>query len=296
MITFIPTLILIVACLLLGIGLYSFGAVAVELPTRRDIKANKILAKRQEKTKQSVSLLDSVTTNLAQYIPVSSYKINSLKEKLDVLHINVDAKFYIVKEMIRAFLIGATAIPVFFIVKIAAPIILILAVLVYLNSTKKLDKQIADKKEIIENELPRFTRVVAEDLKVTRDIIEIFEGYKKQAGNTLKNEINIAIADMRTGDLEIALLRLDKRISVPSFSNFIKGLLGVTRGDTGVTYFEILAEEEEVALENKLRMKIKTLPGKMKLWMGLLFGVALFQYIIVLAVFAVKTLNMAFSM
>ncbi len=64
----------------------------------------------------------------------------------------------------------------------------------------------------IENELPRFALTLEQELKGSRDVLRIFETYKKNAGPEFRCELDITVADMKSGSYEAALSRLEARV------------------------------------------------------------------------------------
>ena len=62
----------------------------------------------------------------------------------------------------------------------------------------------------------------------------------KKCRRKLRQELEITIADMKSGNEETALTRLESRIGSTMLSDVVRGLISVKRGDNGVMYFEML--------------------------------------------------------
>ena len=80
------------------------------------------------------------------------------------------------------------------------------------------------RREEIEFELPRFVATITQELMASRDILSMLETYQKNAGPALRNELAITTADMRTGNYEAALTRLEARVSSAMLSDVVRGL------------------------------------------------------------------------
>ena len=70
-----------------------------------------------------------------------------------------------------------------------------------------------------------------------RDVLGILDAYKDGAGPELKRELEITVADMRSGNYEIALTRLESRVGSAMLSDITRGLISVIRGDDTTVYW-----------------------------------------------------------
>ena len=72
-----------------------------------------------------------------------------------------------------------------------------------------------EKRDRVEQELPRFVATIEQDLKNSRDVLSILENFKKNTSDTLRPELDILTADMRSGSYEAALTRFEARMNSP---------------------------------------------------------------------------------
>ena len=114
----------------------------------------------------------------------------------------------------------------------------------------------------------------------------ILSSYKKNAGKSLRDELEITVADMRSGNYEAALLRFEGRSSIASLSDIVRGLIGVLRGDNNVAYFEMLSHDLDVLEVQRLENLAMRQPGKIKKYLFLLLVCLLFMYLTILGVYA----------
>lgn len=167
---------------------------------------------------------------------------------------------------------------------VAAAVCLLFAVTVYLDETKALEKGMAARRNEIEYELPRFVNTVATELKYNRDMVRIIEKYMTTSEGSFYRELQITVADMKSGNQELALKRLEGRISSAMLSQVIRGLIGVIRGDDGIFYFNMLSHDFRILEQERLRGIAAKQPDKMKKYMFAVFACFIAVVFVALAV------------
>ena len=123
------------------------------------------------------------------------------------------------------------------------PIPVFAAVAVYFRESRRPEERLKAKRNRVEQELPRFVATIEQDLKSSRDVLSILENFKKNTSDTLKTELDILTADMRSGSYEAALTRFEARLNSPMLSDVVRGLIGVLRGDDSAAYFQLLSHD-----------------------------------------------------
>lgn len=127
---------------------------------------------------------------------------------------------------------------------------------------KSADDVLKKKRDALEHELPRFVATVAQQLKASRDVLTILERYRKTAGDAMRSEPDITVADMQSGNLETALVRFESRMGSAMLSDVVRGLVGVIRGDNSVAFFELLAHDFKQFEIQRLKLLAMKRPGK----------------------------------
>ena len=123
----------------------------------------------------------------------------------------------------------------------------------------------------------------------------LFGVYQKNAGNELKHEIGITVADMRSGNYEAALTRFESRVGSSMLSDVTRGLIGVLRGDETEVYWSGLAVKFSDYQRQNLKQQAQKVPGKVKrLSMCLLFCFMLI-YIVVIGMEIVNSIGILFG-
>ena len=119
----------------------------------------------------------------------------------------------------------------------------------------------------------------------------MLESYQKNAGKAFKNELSITIADMRTGNFEGALTRLEARVSSAMLSDIVRGLIGVLRGDDGVTFFRMLSHDMKQLELQRLKKLAMERPPKIRKYSFLLLGCMLLLYMGVMGYQILSTMS-----
>ncbi len=172
-----------------GIGLYLLLADYFRIPSLATSKAYNNLAKRQEKKTSTLDIwLGDLAAWISRHIKLNEYRREQLVTDLRSAGISLSPEAHIANSLVKSAFVGLMAVPAAFIFPIVSPIILVLAVLIYLKSAKGVADKIKEKRKKIEYELPRFVSYIEKTLRHNRDILSIIDGYMKTAGNEIRDE------------------------------------------------------------------------------------------------------------
>jgi Flp pilus assembly protein TadB len=279
-----------------GVGLFLIFSDCFRVPFFRTSKAINNVAKRQEK---KISTLDIWLGDLAMWISkklrLNEFKRMQLEIDLRSAGVNMSPEMHIANSLVKSMLIGLMAIPMLFIFPLLTPIIVALAVMMYFKASKGVADKIKEKRRRIEYELPRFVSHIEKTLKHNRDVLYILDSYQNNAGDELKHEIGITVADMRSGNYEAALTRFESRVGSSMLSDVTRGLIGVLRGDETEVYWSGLAVKFSDYQRQNLKQQAQKVPRKVKrLSMCLLFCFMLI-YIVVIGMEIVNSIGILFG-
>lgn len=272
-------LILILFALFLTAGLYLILAELFKVPTYKATKA--ILGtvkKNKKKARNSDAVLMELAAKLSKVLPMDEYKKRKLDATLKSAEIPMTAELYISQAIVKAALVLACAIPCLLVVPILSPAFIIIGVAIYFSESTKADKLITARRQEIEYELPRFVATLTQELQASRDVLSMLETYQKNAGAALKNELAITTSDMRTGNFEGALTRFEARVSSAMLSDVVRGLVGVLRGDDGVTFFRMLSHDMKQLEIQRLKKLALERPPKIRKYSFMLLACMLLLY------------------
>jgi len=270
------------ACFL-GAGLYLILADLLKVPTLATTKAVVAVTRREKKkTKSLEAVIFDLAVKLSQYTRFSDYTKRKMKATLKSADISLSPEVFTARAIVKAGLILALIIPCLLILPILAPIIIFLAIAVFFKEYKAADELVKKKREAIEVELPRFVNTLTQELKASRDILSIFETYQKHAGEALGTELEITVADMKSGSQETALTRFEARIGSSQLSDAVRGLIAVMRGDNGVVYFQMLSHDLKQLEIQKLKMIAMKRPGKIKKYSFYMLACFIIMYLAII--------------
>lgn len=270
---------------LFGVGLFFILADVYAIPYYKTSKAVKSLSKLQKEKTSGLDLwLGGIAGWLADRLPMDPFKRSQLEADLRTAQLDVTPEMFRANAIVKALLIGIMAIPMAFIFPLLCPVVLFLAVFLYNMEIKSVSKRIQGKRAKIEYELPRLVFNIEKTLKHNRDVLYMLESYSKTAGPEMKHELDITAADMRSGNYEAAITRMESRVGSSMMSDVCRGLIGVLRGDDTEMYWASLAIKFSDAQRQQLRIQAQQVPRKVKrLSMCLLICFMLIYVVVILA-------------
>ncbi|QWU13165.1 hypothetical protein SAMN04487895_11754 [Paenibacillus sophorae] len=281
--------------LLVATGAYFILADALKLPTFAATRAVIQVAKTgKPKTSHLDTLLFRLSAWLAGKLTLSNYYKRKSAATLRSAGIRLTPEAYLAQAIVKAGLIfsgGLIALPL---LPLLSPIFVFLAIAVYFKEIRAADEVLRKKREHIEAELPRFVATIAQELKATRDVLRMLEVYAKNAGGSLQSELYITIADMKSGNQETALMRLETRIGSTLLSDVVRGLLAVLRGDQGVVYFEMLAHDFKLLEIQRLKLIAMKRPGKIRKYSFYMLACFMLMYMVILGMEIMKAMGKLF--
>lgn len=248
-----------------AVGVYFLLANRFQLPYYKTSKAIVSLSKRQkEKTSGLDVWLKGISSWIAKHLKLNDFKREQLLADLQTAQMNISPEEYKANAIVKALLVGVFAIPTLFLFPLLSPVILFLAVFLYIRENKAVARRIRAKRDRIEFELPRLVFTIEKTLKHNRDVLYMLESYAENAGPEMKNELKITAADMRSGNYEAAITRLETRVGSSMMSDVCRGLIGILRGDDTAVYWSSLAIKFNDVQRQQLRLEAQKVPKKVK--------------------------------
>ena len=255
----------IILTIFLAIG---FSAVTLELFAFPSPYARKNIVFLSRKAVTKHDWLDNIIHSLSKitikFVKISDFKRKRLVAQFENIELKMTPEEYYAEIYAKTFLL-AIFIPVGCVIHIAVGLFLaVCTVLLFLVQINKISSIIQKKKEEIESELPKFVSVIEQTFKNDHDVIKLISNYVENGDSPLIHELNIALADMKTGDFEIALTRLSNRVNSVYLSEVVRGLQSALHGDDTAGYFATLSSK--LWDHEKIRIKKKALktPSKVK--------------------------------
>lgn len=276
-------------------GIYMIFKDLMGLPSGRAIKAVQVIDKRERKKIKNMDvIINDWAIRLSKLVHLTDYGRRKLVATLISANIKLSPEAFVARAWVKASLVLLLIIPALLIFPMVFPVIVFLAVAVYFKEIRSADDMMRKRREEMEFELPRFVSTLSQELKASRNVLSILESYKQNAGDSFKRELEITVADMKSGTYESALTRLETRLNSPSLSETIRGLIGVLRGDDGVVYFQMLAHDLKQLELQRLKTIAMKRPARVRKYSFAMLFCFLLMYLSVMFVEIIKTLGNLF--
>lgn len=158
-------MLVICTAVIAAIGLGLILSDALRVPSYAVSKATHNLGKRQNRKTNPLEIwMKDLSNRIAERLRLNEYKRLQLKADLQTADINLTPEAYVADNLVKALLVGIFAIPVFFLSKPVAALILLSAGILYHINSRKVSNQIREKRRKIEYELPRLVATVEKTL------------------------------------------------------------------------------------------------------------------------------------
>ena len=251
--------------ILCGLGLFYILVDLYAIPYYKTSKAVESISKQQkEKTSGLDVWLKGVAGFFAKHMRLNEFKKAQLQNDLNTAQMDISPEMFKANAIVKSLIIASFAIPVLFILPLLSPIILVLAIALYNNEVRSVSKRIKAKRRKIEYELPRLVFTIEKTLKHNRDVLYMLDSYMESAGPEIKHELEITVADMRSGNYEAAITRLESRVGSSMMSDVCRGLIGILRGDDTEMYWASLSIKFNDIQRQQLRLEAQKVPRKVK--------------------------------
>ena len=219
---------------------------------------------------------------LSHFIRMDEYKRHRMERTLSAAGMDMTPEVYLAYTILKPVAALLAVIPCLLILPLLSPIVVLLAILLYFKESRKADEMVAERREKIEGELPRFVATVEQELGASRDVLTILENYKRHAGPDFARELDVLTADMRSSSYEAALVRFEGRLASPMLSDIVRGLIGVLRGDDGRIYFQMLAHDMKQLELQRLKAQAAKIPPKIRVYSFVMLVCFMLIYIVVI--------------
>lgn len=268
----------------------------LKIPKYGASKAVTTLGKRQKKKTNPLDIwLGDLSNFISGKLKLGEYKRLQLKVDLDSADMTLSPEQYVANAIVKALFVGVFAIPFLFFAPILSVFIVVIALVTYFSEYRKVGNVIKEKRRRIEYELPRLVSNIDKTLVHSRDVLGILDSYREHAGEDLRRELDITVADMRSGNYEVALTRLESRVGSSMMSDVTRGLVSVIRGDKTDVYWGNLVLKFSDYQRTLLKNEANKAPKKVrKLSMVLLFCFML-MYVAVIGQVLISSLGGMFG-
>ena len=281
---------------LVGIASYNLACYINDVPTGQTSKMMILAGRREGTRKENLSdiYIAKVAGLFSRFIQIDPLKRSQLENALEIADIRMTPENYIATAIARALLIILATIPLWFVTPLFILVSVALGCLIGFMRYQEVLDFVKKRRKRIEAEIPRFASAIAQGLEIDRDILRMFTAYRRVADHDFADELDRTIADMKTGNYENALLKLERRVNSPMMSDVIRGLIGVLRGDDQRVYFKMICFDMRQVEQANLKKEAMKRPQAMQKYCMFMMFCILLIYGVVLVTEVVTSLGVLF--
>lgn len=281
----------ILGAILISAGIFQVLKGILKIPDREDVKRIRVAFG----SKENERLLEWAI-KLGKYLPLSEAQKKRMEVKLKMVRIELSPQTFLARAIIKGMIPLTIALVLFllpshFLTGLVMGLMIILSIGLFLKDFEDINEKAKMRKKEIEWELPRFLDSILQELHYHRDIIKMIENYKDSAGESFKKELEVTIADMKSGNMENALIKLDARLGIPQLSSITRGLLSVIQGEEVIIYFQMLQHDLRIMQQQKLEKIALKRPDKILKYSGLIVLCFLLIYGVVFGVIIMRSIS-----
>lgn len=278
---------LILLFLILSVSFYLLFCSAARLPTiGTTLTALRIAQPKAVRGNLIHVTVFRLSSFLSRFVRLNPEKREELAAKLKMTGVGLSPETHLAKIAANLILRLIPAALSALVTPLAGVIVAVWAVYNLWGDISWLDKAVKAKRDRIDAEMPRLASTLSQELKANRDVIGILTAYLPSAGPDFRDELQITLADMRSGSPDKALTRMGSRVGSSMLYEIVRGLQAVLHGDNGVVYFQMLEHDFKETEIQSLRLTVKKRPGKVQLYSTLLLGCFLFSILIMFVLYA----------
>lgn len=255
-------------------GLFLIFCDLFKVPTYKTSRAM-IGTEKQNSTKESRinSMLDDLANWLATKIRLRDFKKAQIQANLDTARMTITPELYISRCVVKAAIVAILSVLVFPWFTFGGFVILLFSFVYYLYLVQELGLKVDAHRKAVEYELGQMVFTIQRSLQHGRNIIVMLQNYREICGPDMRQEMDITLADMLSGNHEQAVSRMEIRLGSAMVSDVCRGLISVIHGDDTAAYWVNLEQKFAEHQRNELRNKANKIPAKVsRLSMIMLFA------------------------
>lgn len=259
--------------ILFGFSIFGILCDLGKVPTRKTSRTMRGVQKQLKVGDGRInSSLEDVATWIARHIRLNELKKARLQANLTTARMDISPEMWVADSIVKSMVIAVVVLPTALVWRPGIIASLLLAVLNYHELKRQLQKKVTQHREALEYELPRLVFTIEKTLRHNRNVIQMLESYQHIASPDLRHELDITLADMKSGSQETAITRLEMRVGSAMMSDVCRGLLSVLRGDDTASYWTTLTVKFTDHQRNLLKARADKIPDKVsKLSLALVF-------------------------
>jgi Flp pilus assembly protein TadB len=240
----------------------------------------------------SVFPLKQLQSITARLIYVDEATATGLRKTLSKAKLTITPEEYTARKvLIVAFGLGLTALCFFTRFYFGIVIVLLVTVYAMMKQRDALSAKARKKEFLISQEMPRFVRTICRNLQNDRDLYNVISSYRKVAGPELSGELDILLAEMKSGNVQTALIHFEDRLGSPEAFRLCSALRDMSLGVDQTATLAYMADDMARAAKENIRKELSLRPGKMRRTYYPAIAVCIVMILYVLVVYVINNLN-----
>ncbi|MFT8888096.1 MAG: hypothetical protein ABF904_04700 [Ethanoligenens sp.] len=259
--------------LLAASGLYLFLCGAAHLPTARTVRV--LAALDGGRTALSEAIAAPLARPLSRILPLEATYKRQLAKRLDFAGMEMTPEYYVAFAIVMGLLAAVPAVLLFIAAALLGNLFFallgfmfaLLAVVVFRLEMSRTGRDAKAYRAELADELPKLTDAVHRGLDAEAgnpDVYYVLDRYRHVAGPAMRKELDILLADMATGDREIALNRFESRLSSEHASALCRVLIGIDKGEDMQMYLDGLDVQLREWEWNRLKAEAAKRPDELR--------------------------------
>lgn len=238
------------------------------------------------------SIKGKIIGQVARLIPMKTAAEADLKRKLVMAGFEETPKEFIAEGVLKV--IPFIAVSAFFLINgnlfLSLYMFIIMAIFYRLHKNRLHNRISLINRQIIAD-LPEFFSYVSNSLKTDKDITAIIGVYLQAANPEFEYELKKLHADLKTGNIDEALLDFDMRLNIHHLSSFISAVRGTLDGEIQNAALDALTIDIEFYENEAAKKMAGRIPGKVAIASFIVAGVTLIYFVILMVYALLLGLN-----
>ncbi len=148
----------------LAVGLFMLLANALKIPYLKTSKAVMNTGREDKKISKNIeAIMLGIAAKIGNIVPMDRYKKSRLENTLKSAGIKMTPETFTALSFVKALSVALLAVPCAFFMPLMIPFFIILAVAIYFRENGKADEKMREKRDAIQQELPRFVATVEQE-------------------------------------------------------------------------------------------------------------------------------------
>lgn len=234
----------------------------------------------------------SVTVHLVKLDEVAA---SELAKMLSKAGLQITPREYTArKHLIAAFGVSLTVLWSFLRFYIGIVLALLIMAYALMKQRDVLSARARKKERMISQELPRFVRTISRSLQRDRDLYNVLAAYRKVSGSALGGELDILMAEMKSGNIQTALVHFENRIGTSEAFRLCAALRDMSMGVDQTATLNYMADDMARQAKEDIRKELSLRPGKMRRTYYPAIAVCIAMIMYVLVVYVINNFNNLF--